>query len=248
MAEPIEPQLSDCLEKAFGQDGDLARALVEAFSVDFIEPLKEKLQTIKFAKLIARKNPYLYRASGIETVEELVDRALRDFLSSSTEGLFGRAMERFVTALPGCIKSSAEGVDVEKRVGDAVDLYAIKSGPAGYNSASMKTQRRNLVDARARLQQQRGMAVNTYIGFVYGRKRTGKPILGIITLSSKELWHRLADDPTFFERLLEATRCVAGLYQGNVEAARQRLIDEAYELFSENNRISWRKILRQCSG
>ncbi len=237
-----------CIEDALGQDGELARALVQTLRRDFLTPLADKLETITFRKLISRKNPYLYRAIGIDSVDDLVDRALSDFVSSSVEGLFGKILERLVTALPGCIKSSAEGVDVKRRFEDSGELYAIKSGPAGYTSSSLKRQREDLANARARLQQERGVAVHPFFGFAYGRKRTGTPRQGIITLSSKELWKKLSGDTDFYRKLLDALACARQLYRADVGSARNRLLQEAREGFAQDGRIDWPTVLKASSG
>lgn len=242
-------ELEKCIISAFGRNGELCQAFLNALQRDFLEPLKKKLQTITFRRLIARKNPYLYRTSGITSMSSLVERALTDFVSSSVEGLFGKAMEHFATALPGCLKSSARGVDIEKRSGNGIELFAIKSGPAGYNSSIMRSQRKDLADARGVLQQQRGLMVTTYIGFTYGRKRRGEPREGIVALSSKELWEKLSGDPRFYERLLSACACVSGLYQADIENASIRLQGEAHkEFLDEHNNINWPEILKASSG
>ena len=189
---------------AFGRNGPLAQAFVDTFLDDFVEPFKKRLSELTFRNLIGRKNPYLYRASGISSIEELNDRALGDFVSSSTETFFGTAVEHFITSLPGNIKSSAPGVDVERRSEQEVELFAIKSGPGGYNSSSFKTQRQQLAETKTRLEQQRRLIVNAYVGFAYGRKRDGKPGPGYTVLSSKNLWAKLSGDGQFYEKVLEA--------------------------------------------
>ena len=238
----------ECIVNAFGRNGPLAQAFVDTFLDDFVEPFKKRLSELTFRNLIGRKNPYLYRASGISSIEELNDRALGDFVSSSTETSFGTAVEHFITSLPGNIKSSAPGVDVERRSEQEVELFAIKSGPGGYNSSSFKTQRQQLAETKTRLEQQRRLIVNAYVGFAYGRKRDGKPGPGYTVLSSKNLWAKLSGDGQFYEKVLEAYACVAKFYQGGVSTTRSRLLSEAKTSFSRGNTIDWLSVLQAASG
>jgi hypothetical protein len=83
-ALPNDEDLLECITDAFGYNGDLARNVLNGLRDHFLSSLDSTLSSLTFRKLITRKNPYLYRASGIQTIEQLVDRALTDFVSSST--------------------------------------------------------------------------------------------------------------------------------------------------------------------
>lgn len=238
----------ECITLAFGRNGELARAFVEAFLGDFVDPFKAGLNQLTFRKLMKRKNPYLYRASGISSVDELVDRAMGDFVSSSTETYFGTAIEHFITSLPGLIKSSAPGVDVEKRDRQRVDLFAIKSGPAGYNSSSFKTQRDHLATSKTILEQQSSLQVRAYVGATYGRPNDGRPNAGYTILSSKNLWARLSGDQDFYAKVLEAYGCVSKFYEEDMPVVRSRLLSEAKKDFSKGDGIDWARILETTSG
>lgn len=239
----------DCIERAFGRNGVLARTFLNALRAKLIDPARQTLNDLTFVKLISHKNPYLYRASGVKTITELVDRTLGDFMTSSIETNFGNFLELLALSLPGNIKSSAAGVDVERRSGTTTELYAVKSGPSGYNSSSWKTQREQLSAARARLQQA-GHNVLAYTGPAYGRRKTTlDKKSGTIRLSSKELWQRLSGDEDFYEKLLEACACVSHLYEADFEAARRRLLNEALIAFAdENGQVDWQKFLTATSG
>ena len=243
----------ECIVTALERNGPLAQAFINTFLNDFVAPFKNRLAQLTFRNLIGRENPYLYRASGIKTIEQLVSRALNDFVSSSTETFFGTAIEHFITSLPGVIKSSAAGVDVERRSHSGnieyVDLFAIKSGPGGYNSSSFKTQRDHLARTKTILEQQRNLVVNAYVGFVYGRKNNGKPGPGYVILSSKNLWSKLTNDNDFYLKVLDAYACVAKFYESDVSATHSRLDAEAKASFTlKNGRIDWLRVLQTGSG
>ena len=79
MTLPNDEDLLDCIVDAFGYNGDLARNVLNGLRGHFVDSLETTLRTKTFRSLIARKNPYLYRSSGIRTIKQLVDRALTDF-------------------------------------------------------------------------------------------------------------------------------------------------------------------------
>jgi hypothetical protein len=241
-------EVLECITTALGRNGELAQAFVNALIDDFVEPFKNRLAGLTFRRLIARKNPYLYRASGISSIEELVGRALGDFVSSSTGTFFGVTIEHFITSLPGLIKSSAPGVDVEKRSGHQVELFAIKSGPGGYNSSSFKTQREHLATTKTILEHQSDLVVRAFVGFAYGRQKDGRPAPGYMVLSSKNLWARLSGDQDFYTKVLEAYGCVSKFYEGDVETTHERMLIQAKEGFSRGSDVDWTKVLQASSG
>ena len=51
----------------------------------------KKLSSLNLKDTIKRKNPYLFRAIGTATGEELVKQLLSAYMSSSDEGIFGDA-------------------------------------------------------------------------------------------------------------------------------------------------------------
>ncbi|MCE2462870.1 MAG: hypothetical protein J4F46_03005 [Dehalococcoidia bacterium] len=165
---PNDEDLLECITNAFGYDGDLARNVLNGLRDHFINSLQTTLTTKTFRSLIARKNPYLYRASGIQTIEQLVDRALTDFVSSSTEGTFGSALDRVARRLPGNTPATGGEADLQRINGDVAEIYTIKSGPAGFNDASWTTTKNKMLRAKASLELS-GYQVQLYVGFVYGR-------------------------------------------------------------------------------
>ncbi len=254
LALPNEEDLLDCITNAFGYDGELARNVLFGLRDHFINSLETTLRTRTFRQLIARKNPYLYRSSGILFIDELVDRALTDFVSSSTEGTFGSALDRVARRLPGNTPATGGEADLQRIKGDVAEIYTIKSGPAGFNSASWTTTKNNMLRAKTSLELA-GYRVQLYVGFVYGRKVTSTDRnSGIVRLSSKEFWGKITGDPGFYRKLLDACACIAPLYQADIQAARERLLSEAILHFTVSGQreaaklIDWDKVLTAAMG
>ena len=245
---PNDEDLLECITNAFGYDGDLARNVLNGLREHFINSLQKTLTTKTFRSLIAKKNPYLYRASGIRTIEQLVDRALADFVSSSTEGTFGSALDRVARRLPGNTPATGGEADLQRIKGDVAEIYTIKSGPAGFNDASWTTTKNKMLRAKASLELS-GYHVQLYVGFMYGRKRTTTdPNSGIIRLASKEFWARITDDPEFYRKLLGACACLSPLYQADINEAQQRMLREASLSFTVDDQIDWDKVLEAVMG
>ena len=250
MATPVTKSVVARIARLLPNGGEeerrsLAKQIVEAFRETYVEPLLANLRSRGIVRLVARKNPYLYRASGLVTCEELVERAFLDYLSSSTETLFGNFLERVALQLAGgyqC-KSATKGVDIERRAGNKAELYVVKSGPAAFNAGSRRDAERALDEAAKRLRPA-GIEVQKFIGFAYGRKRTTYE-RGIIVLSSSDFWRRISGISDFHIRLLEICGCLAPLYRTDVHAARKRLLKEAKEVYCEaNGAIQWEQVLR----
>jgi len=244
--EAIASQIANLLGVSF----EKAEKIVSAFITEFVEPLEEKLQALRIKKIISTKNPYLYRSSGIKSCEELVDRAFRDYVSSSVETFYGSFFEAIACILSGGVKPATAGeidLDIRRHDQHVAELYAIKSGPKGFNSSSLKKAIEELNSAARKLRQD-GWRTDKFIVAAYGRKRRGKPRGDIEVLSSKEFWERLSSDENFYAKLLEACGKLAPLYSADLEEPREKLLGEAHDLFCDGDDIDWDRVLRLISG
>src|SRR5437588_5264731 len=89
-----------------------------------------KLSGLKLKDTLKKKNPYLFRAVGIQKASEIVERLLRDYMSSSDEGIFGDAFFEPIGKLcSGGTVAPSEGVDVAIETGTVYKAVSIKSGP-----------------------------------------------------------------------------------------------------------------------
>ena len=245
---PNDEDLLFCITDAFGYNGKLAKTVLEGLRTHYIDSLNHTLETLTFRRLISRKNPYLYRSSGIQTVDELVDRALTDFVSSSTEGTFGNALDWIARRLPGNTPATGGEADLQRVSGNNAEIYTIKSGPAGFNDASWTTTKQKMVRAKNSLELS-GYSVKLYVGFVYGRKRTTvDKNSGITRLASKEFWTKITDDPEFYRKLIDACACVAPLYRSDVSEAKERLLLDALSNYACGTDVDWQKVLHASMG
>jgi len=86
--------------------------LVKRCLGDFYERRLRKLTTLRLKVTLRKKNPYLFRAVGIQNAAEIVEGLLQAYMSSSDEGIFGDAFfEPVAKAVSGGVVSDAEGID-----------------------------------------------------------------------------------------------------------------------------------------
>jgi hypothetical protein len=246
LADIERATLAQAITDVAGLTSEQAARLVEEFEVVFAKPFAARLLSLRLLTIVQNKNPYLYRASGIRTCENLVERVLNDFVSASVEGDFGKFFESVARVVSGGVKPVGGGeVDLDIRVGDVARLYAIKSGPKGFNSSSYDKAKRDLNSAERRLRQDR-LRTEKKVAFAYGRKHSSFAD-GIERLSSKQFWSEISGDEAFYEKLLRICGILAPLYTADMEAPYERLLAEAHDLFCVGDEIDWDKILKLVS-
>ncbi len=115
---------------------------VEANIGDFHKRRADSLRKLKLAKVLERKNPYLFRAKNLSTAQDLVKLLLDAHLSSQEEAIFGEFLEKLAIFVCNKVfsgkKSSAEGIDLEFERDDIKYIVSIKSGPNWGNSSQIK--------------------------------------------------------------------------------------------------------------
>lgn len=233
--------------QATGLSSSQSERIVSEFAITFAQPFAVKLLSLRMKDIIPNKNPYLYRASGIKTCEDLVRRILQDYVSASVEGNFGKFFEGVARVVSGGVKPVGGGeVDLDVRVGEVARLYVIKSGPKGFNASSYSKAKDDLNSAERRLRQDR-VRTEKKIAFAYGKK-DGSFKEGIEHLSSQQFWAEVSGDEGFYYKLLEVCEALAPLYTADMQAPYERLLEEAQELFCSREEIDWDRMLKLVSG
>ena len=127
-------------------------AVFEAVGIaltEFYTALTRTLDNIDVDKILKRKNPYLYRAKGINSVGQIVDGILAAYISSSEETVFGNCFcEAFAIVVSGGQKAVTEGVDITVDKNNTIYSIAVKSGTSIFNADSRKRQEQNFQAAQ----------------------------------------------------------------------------------------------------
>jgi hypothetical protein len=129
---------------------DELEALVHRSLDDFYRRRLQKLSDLKLRETLRKKNPYLFRAVGVQKASEIVARLLEAYMSSSEETIFGDAFfEPIVKAVCGGTAAGVAGVDVVIETEDEYTVISVKSGPNWGNSSQMSKLGQDFMTARS---------------------------------------------------------------------------------------------------
>ena len=131
-----------------------------------------KLCSLNLTDALAKKNPYLFRATGAQQASDIVSELLRAFISSSDETIFGDAFfEPIAKAVSGGQVGGGEGFDIIKETKTTVVAYAVKSGSSWGNASQWSQQRRDFRSLQNRLRKLH-KTFDPVLGYGYGRRNT----------------------------------------------------------------------------
>ena len=181
--------------------------VIQAVSValtEFYDALTKKLDEVNLNKILKRKNPYLYRAKGINNATQVVENILSAYISSSEETIFGNTFfEPIAIAVSGGQKAVTEGVDITVDKNNTIYSIAVKSGTSVFNADSRKRQEQNFQSAQKRAQQAH-KAFMPVVGYGYGKKRV-KPENEKFykELAGQDFWEWLTGDSDFYTKIIK---------------------------------------------
>ena len=99
------------------------------------------LDSLKLARILKRKNPYLFKAKNVLTAEEIVRGFIDAHISSNEETFFGDWLEGLAIFINkkvyGGWKSGIKGIDLEFDKNGTRYIVNIKSGPNWGNSSQI---------------------------------------------------------------------------------------------------------------
>lgn len=217
----------------------------------FYSNLTQKLEQINLQTILARKNPYLYRAKGFNDISQIIEAILSAYISSSEETLFGNIFfEPIALSVSGGQKAVTEGVDITVDREDTIYSIAVKSGTSVFNADSRKRQEQNFQAAHKRVQQARKRFVPV-IGYGYGRKNSSAK--NYLELAGKDFWEWLTGDPEFYVKIIAYMGTRPDEYAKEFEEAYSRAKNRLCLEFSAsycnpNGSINWEAFLRFNSG
>lgn len=215
----------------------------------------EKLKEMKLNSLLARKNPYLFRAKNITTADDMVKSLASATMSSAEESLFGNWMEgvaKFVAkTVYGGKKSTAEGVDLEFDKDGVHYLVSVKSGPAWSNALSMKQQKALFVKAKKiyNTSRRKVVPVKCIEGCCYGKENKGYNDSDHEKYCGEKFWTLISKEPTLFVDLIEPLGAKAKEKNDVYDKEYARMINIFVKQFvqdycNDKGDIEWDKIVR----
>ncbi len=243
------------------------RRLIEQFVHDNIDSFHEKrlasIKRLKLDKVLARKNPYLFRAKNLNRAADLVSAILDAGLSSSEEGSFGGFMESLAIFVAeqtgGGMKSGVPGLDIELMRNDIRYLISVKSGQHWGNKDSRRKMRDDFRTAvRVLRQNPRVGHLQPTEGICYGKFGVKQADKGIqdkgdyIRVIGQRFWQLISSDTELYVDLIvplgHEAEAHATKFEEEKAATYTRLTDEFVHTFCDSEfKIDWPKLVRFVS-
>ena len=216
------------------------------------------LEKLRLKRLLD-KNPYLYRALGIEDSLELLRQLLIAFVSSSDETLFGNDFfeplalwaagessrhsggQRVVTV------GGAAGIDIAIENATTYAAISVKSGKNIFNAQSSKGQDIEFGELRARLKKL-GKNFSEVVGYGYGRKSEPKKATVQDRVAGQKFWELLTNESDFYLRIARAIGVHSAGHGESYRKAFERKCNSLVKEFvlnfvHEDGSIEWDKVV-----
>jgi len=170
---------------------------------DFYDRRLQKLHKLKLRTFLQRKNPYLFRAMGIQKAPEIIERLLADYLGASDETIFGDAFfEPIARIASGGVVSDGAGIDFIIETPQRIMAVALKSGPNPFNSSAKKRQSQEFLAVRNRLYKIQKQ-FDAVLGHAYGRRKSNSTTeLAYRDSSGQAFWTEITGDADFYLKLI----------------------------------------------
>ena len=235
-------------------DEEAVCSAIGAALTEFYTSLTKTLDTIDVDKILKRKNPYLYRAKGINNASQIVGGILSAYVSSSEETVFGNAFfEPLAVVVSGGQKAVTEGVDITVDKDNTIYSIAVKSGTSVFNADSRKRQEQNFQSAQKRAQQAK-KAFFPVVGYGYGKKKTvaGKEKF-YKEIAGKDFWYWLTGDEDFYTKIIAYMGTRPDEYAQQFEEAYNKAENRMIRQFTvkycnEDGAINWDALIKFNSG
>ena len=228
---------------------------VETCLEEFYKCRIAKLSTLNLKDALKRKNPYLFRAIGVESPVELVSQLLGAFMSSSDESIFGNTFfEPLARLISGAATAGGEGADIILEDAVTYKAIAVKSGPSVFNAQSRRRQNQDFMSLRSRMLKLQ-KHFDAVVGYCYGKKQSTKKASNTIfrELAGQAFWEELTGDADFYLKIIKAMKNKPAehktVFLEEWENALNRFVHDFTDNFcTSKGAIDWDKFLLFNSG
>ena len=230
----------------------------------FYSKRKDTLKNLQLISTLKRKNPYLYRATGVASASEIVKQVIAAFISSSDETIFGN--EFFEPLAKWAASESAKarknttvtvggaaGVDIAIEDAVCYIALAVKSGTKVFNAQSRAQQETEFQALRSRLSKLKKQ-FRSVVGYGYGRKaKRISANRNYEEVAGQNFWQLVTGEPDFYLRIIkcmeEKPKQHAAEFKDELSKTENRLVMEFLEHFAKaDGSIDWVKLAEFNSG
>jgi hypothetical protein len=215
------------------------------------------LLALQLAKILSRKNPYLFKTKYQSTAHDLVKAILDAHLSSQEEGIFGTFLEELAIFICGHVyggkKSSAEGIDLDFQKDGLIYLVSVKSGPNWGNSRQIARMKDDFRKAKRILgTNTKGGKVVAVNGCCYGKD--DHPDKGdYIKLCGQRFWEFISGDEDLYTDMIEplghkAKEKNEAFWVEYTKAINKFTLEFSQEYCATDGAILWKKLVQFNSG
>lgn len=211
------------------------------------------LSELKLKKVLAKKNPYLFKAKYILTAQDIIKSFTDAFISSQEETIFGDWLEGLAIFVNNKVydgrKSGIPGIDLEFDKDQIRYIITIKSGPNWGNSsqiakmiADFKTAKKTLRTSNSKLNV---VAVN---GCCYGRDNS--PDKGdYYKYCGQKFWEFISGDQNLYTKIITPLGHKAKERNDEFLQSYAQMLNKFTKEFTdmfcmENGAIDWEKLVR----
>ena len=213
----------------------------------------DSLSRLDLAKILRRKNPYLFKVKYLLTAQQIVRGFTDAHVSSSEETLFGDWLEGLAIFINGKVyegqKSGIRGIDLEFNESGIRYIVTIKSGPNWGNSSQVRKMREDFTAAKRTLRTGNSklniVAVN---GCCYGRDT--KPDKGeYFKYCGQAFWEFVSGDPHLYTRIIVPLGNKAKQQTATFDKAYTQTINKMTANFTQDfckpdGSIDWQKLVK----
>jgi Type II restriction endonuclease EcoO109I len=218
----------------------------------------ESLNNLKLAKILKRKNPYLFKTKNVLTSEQIIKGILDAHISSNEETIFGDWLEGLAifinSKIYGGRKSGIPGIDLEFDKNKIRYIITIKSGPNWGNSSQVKKMVTDFNSARKTLRTSNStlhvIAIN---GCCYGNDNNPDKNGVYYKYCGQEFWAFISGDTELYIKLIEPLGHKAKERNEEFLKSYSRIINKFTLEFSNQfcsieGDIDWKKLVQFNSG
>lgn len=227
---------------------------VEQNISDFHHKRLQSLESLKLEKILARKNPYLFKAKNSLTSEQIVKSILDAHVSSNEETIFGDWLEGLAIFINECAyngwKSGIQGIDLEFDKDNRRYIVAIKSGPNWGNNSQIQKMISDFYSAIKTLRTSNSklniIAVN---GCCYGRENKPDKKGIYFKFCGQDFWKFISGEDDLYLKIIKPLGHKAKIKNEDFEQSYAKVINKFTLEFSKrfcNNEgaIDWIELVK----